>query len=579
MYWIKFFNLNDDCTLKDLKRAYAKLLKKVHPEDDPEYFMEIRNQYEVGREYFENKDVPQRTFNYKGNTVFREPTFEYNENIETQGSETTDYEYEDVEDENTDDNYELEEMQRAEYDGENTIEKSLDSSEEIQTETNFEYDEENTIEKNLDNSEETQTEANFDYDDKNTIEKDLDDVEELEAKDSLEYDNQNTINRDMDSSENFQIKNDLEYGEENTIDQTLDEHEVSKEEELLKNNIEISAKHQSYVDDEDIEIDDYEVLKKLLAEIYNDTKKRFDINVWAEFFSNLSLVQDEIFREIFESHFENNIAFSSEVAELILQSVSDFSKECAERLEIIKKAEFNYSGYDEFSYEEREDFFRIRYRIYAWFKGAYQSIDIKLNELKSIRKLAVKRDADFRLILNYMLQNFMYDGINYYLEIYDEEKLIENGYMAYRAQSCYESEQYSKAYESYKSQFKKFNKDEAFRIGTYSAGRRLVQLGKKLYLPRVKSKGAFGIWQKSPRYIKRMNKLGCEKVLLRKILKFVMNMLIIAIMAIGISKFITIPTEELSPIAAMISNTIKGLIGLGVLFIGFRICFSKKREK
>ncbi|MCT4662191.1 MAG: hypothetical protein N4A40_10055 [Tissierellales bacterium] len=555
MYWMEFFNLNEDCTLKDLKRAYAKLLKKVHPEDDPEYFMEIRNQYEVGREYFENKDVPQRTFNYKGNTIFREPTFEYNENIETQGRETVDYEYEDIEDENTDGNYELEEMQRADYDGENTIEKNLDNSEELQTKTKIEYD------------------------DKNTIDKDLDDVEELEANDSLECDNQNTINRDVDSGEEFQIKNDLDYSEENTIDQTLDEREFSKEEELLKNNIEISAQHQSYVDDEDIEINDYEVLKKLLSKIYNDTEKRFDINVWVEFFSNLNLVQDEIFREIFESYFENNLAFSSEVAELILRSVSDFSKGCIERLELIKKAEFNYSGYDEFSYEEREDFFRIRYLIYAWFKGAYQSIDIKSSELKSIRNLAIKLDVDFRLILNYMLQNFMYDGINYYLEIYDEEKLIENGYMAYRAQSYYETEQYSKAYDSYKAQFKKFNKDEAFRIGTYSAGRKLVQLGKKLYLPRVKSKSVFGIWKKSPRYIKKMNKLGCERVLLRRILKFVMNMLIIAIMAIGISKFITIPTEELSPIAAMISNTIQGLIGLGVLFIGFRICFSRKREK
>lgn len=47
----QFFELEEDFTKKDLKRAYANKIKEYHPEDSPQEFINIQNMYEYALEY------------------------------------------------------------------------------------------------------------------------------------------------------------------------------------------------------------------------------------------------------------------------------------------------------------------------------------------------------------------------------------------------------------------------------------------------------------------------------------------------------------------------------------------------
>jgi hypothetical protein len=455
MIWMEFFDLNEESTVKDLKRAYAKLIKETRPEEDQDYFMRIRDNYEAGCRYYEN------------------------------------------------------------------LESEIDVP--------FRY-------------QETNSESNEPYNEEN-------------EEDNIDYNLANTVNQDLE--ENYDFDNENIPQESYELDYDIDE--------------------STYGETEEYE-DDYEIVEERLDFVYQYIENRFNKEAWREFFSKLSFEQEEIFTEIFDYYIEEHPAITSEIAEFILKTASELSDQCVERLEIIKEFDFKYNEYENFAYYDRERFFRARYLVSSWFRGLYQSVDVSELDIKQIRELAIKSEFDYRLFLNYMLQNSMGKGIKYYLEYYSEEECIEKGYTAYLAQYYYDEEKYSEAYKIYKNQGEKFPKKDSYKIGEYSAGCRLVKNGEDIVLPAYRTETIFEIWKKSSKEIEKIRKRGYLKSLKTRSISNFLIIILIVVMLKKFFNFLFIPISELTTFLAMASIVSRGFMGLLFLSICFQIYLRKKRR-
>lgn len=459
MIWREFFGLDEESGLKDLRRAYSRKIKACRPEDDQEYFMEIRRRYEEGCAYFENED--------------KRPSFS---------------------------------MDDEDYGPDIDEDESVHEDKRDNSEERIEYDEE-----------------------------------------KIEYSEENTINAEI-----------FDEGEER-----IEYDEGGRD-----------------------PINPYDSCYEKLMLIYSDFNRRFNPESWEGLFFNLNFQEEDVFERVFEEFISENFVLSKEAVKIIRDRQFRFSAACEEMLDIVEQSSFTYRAYPEIPYDEREEFFKLRIRIYSWLLGYNERISEK--RIERACHLAVRDDKTLRIFLYYMLQNKMDDLIEKCLGYVSEEDIVEKGFLAFSAQMDLEKGENVSSFEKYKRLMDANKKVLRYELGAFASGSALEYAGEEVEVPYISSECVFKIFGPKKK-IEKMKSRGIKRSVkggfLSTIVGILIGMAAFVLLTTGVIMLLLItfsPAERLESLGnfgIIVATVMRLIIAVGLVTGIGRWIRGKKRNK